>query len=182
MEDHMKEQPYREVLIIRIIGQKFCGIVYQLSREEHLTDSSFFRGGYSCITNISQSITTIIDTEGRTVSEIRDVSIAYPVTDDARIITVDDKGQYGLRSINNEVIIEQKYLYIIDFSEGKAMMKDESGLWGVVASDGTVLLPCCLDLLSETGAVFNNGYVMTKLTDGEWIILNDVGEIVHKTR
>ena len=156
--------------------------IYSFTEGDQLTDSAYYGGNYSCIPN-EQSVLKIIDKEGNLISEIPDVYAPYSVTDNGLLVVVGDDGLYGIRTIRNDIIVDNKYLYISAFSNGKALMKDKNGLWGVISDDGRIVLPCSLDLINHTGAVYNNGFIMVKLKNNEWIIIDENGDttvIIHE--
>lgn len=151
-------------------------IIYSFEEGDQLTDVCYFSNGYSCINNFKKRSLKIICRDGKQI-EIKNVFAVYPVSEEGYLVTVNyDSSLYGVYSVNGNIIVDNTWIKILKISNGKAFMKDSSGMWGIISAN-KILLPCSLDLKEPVTASFDGKYTIVKTNNDDWIIISDDGTI-----
>lgn len=152
-------------------------VVYTLPVEANVDDSCYFSNGYCCINMQASHCFIVIDNTGRLIRRFNGLLAASSVMNNGSIIVIDDRGLFGIRSIDDSVIVDNSYRHICEASDGCLAVCNDQNQWGVINTDGLEIIPCQFKLYRNNGFYFDFGRTLIRLEDGSWIILYKSGEI-----
>ena len=82
------------------------------------------------------------------------------------LVRFKENDHYGFKNIKGDIVVETKYDYVWDFSEGLAKII-KNGKYGFINKEGKVIIP----LIYNKAELFQNGKAKVKL-NGEWFYID----------
>ncbi len=139
-----------------------------------LKDATMFSNGLACVV-VNNGAPSYINEEFKTVFTLKDAEMAGVFSDGlARFQTMD--GKWGFVNKTGEIVIKPSYDYAESFSDGLALVANESGkgiIAGFIDKSGNKVIP--MSLVFQNLHSFHEGLAAFKENDG-WGFLTKTGD------